>query len=76
MALALESIAAGGGDREAVTRAARATRARRSPLGTYSLDENGLTTNAEYGVLAIVDGQLVWDFDQPRLAEWPTPPGR
>jgi branched-chain amino acid transport system substrate-binding protein len=62
MALALDSIAVGDGEREAVTRAARATRDRPSPLGTYSLDENGLTTSADYGRLAVIDRQLVWDL--------------
>jgi hypothetical protein len=63
MALALDSIAEGDGDREAVTRAARATRDRRSPLGTYSLDENGLTTMAEYGRLAVIGHELAWDVN-------------
>ena len=62
MALALDSIAEGDGDREAVTRAARATRDRRSPFGTYSLDENGLTTMAEYGRFAVIGHELAWDL--------------
>jgi branched-chain amino acid transport system substrate-binding protein len=62
MTLALDSIAEGDGDREAVARAARATRDRRSPLGTYSLDEDGLTTMAEYGRFAVIGRQLAWDL--------------
>jgi ABC-type branched-subunit amino acid transport system substrate-binding protein len=62
MALALDAVAEGSGDREAVARAGRATRDRESPFGTYSLDENGLTTTTEYGRLAIVGHQLVWDL--------------
>jgi ABC-type branched-subunit amino acid transport system substrate-binding protein len=62
MALALDAVAEGAGDREAVARAGRATRDRESPFGRYSLDENGLTTTTEYGRLAVVDRQLVWDL--------------
>jgi branched-chain amino acid transport system substrate-binding protein len=64
MALALDSIAAEADSaREAVTRTARATRDRRSPLGTYSLDEDGLTTTMEYGRFAVIARQLAWDLD-------------
>jgi branched-chain amino acid transport system substrate-binding protein len=59
MALIADALAAG--DREAVVRAARATRERDSVLGRYSLDAAGLTTNTAYGRLAVVDGELVWD---------------
>jgi ABC-type branched-subunit amino acid transport system substrate-binding protein len=62
MALALDAIAEGSGDREAVARAGRATRDRESPFGSYSLDENGLTKTTEYGRLAVVERQLVWDL--------------
>ena len=62
MALALDAIAEGEGDRAAVVGAARATRDRESPLGSYSLDEDGLTTTTNYGRLAVVDRQLVWDL--------------
>lgn len=61
MALVLDSIAAGGDDREAVTRAARATKDRDSILGRYSVDAEGHTTVTAYGRLAVVDGALVWD---------------
>jgi branched-chain amino acid transport system substrate-binding protein len=59
MALILDAIAAGGGDREATVRAARTSRDRDSILGRYSLDENGHTTTTAYGQLAVVDGELV-----------------
>jgi branched-chain amino acid transport system substrate-binding protein len=61
MSLVLDSIAAGGSDREAVTRDARATKDRDSVLGRYSIDESGHTTTTAYGRLAVVDGTLVWD---------------
>jgi branched-chain amino acid transport system substrate-binding protein len=61
MALVLDAIAAGGGDRAAVTRAARGTRDRDSILGRYSIDEEGHTTTTAYGRLAVVEGVLVWD---------------
>jgi branched-chain amino acid transport system substrate-binding protein len=61
MCLVLDAIAAGGGDREAVTRAARGTRHRDSILGRYSIDEEGHTTTTAYGRLAVVDGALAWD---------------
>ena len=61
MALVLEAIAAGAGDRAATARAARATRERDSVLGRYSVDAEGHTTSTAYGRLAVVDGALVWD---------------
>jgi len=61
MALVLDAIAAGGGDRAAVTAAARATRDRDSVLGRYSIDAEGHTTSTAYGRLAVVEGALVWD---------------
>jgi branched-chain amino acid transport system substrate-binding protein len=61
MALVLDAIAAGGGDRAATARAARATRDRDSVLGRYSIDPDGHTTSTAYGRLAVVDGALVWD---------------
>jgi branched-chain amino acid transport system substrate-binding protein len=63
MTLAHDSIAAGNGDRAEIFRAARATQDRKSLLGTYSLGDDGLTTTAAYGRLAIVSRQLVWDLD-------------
>ena len=64
MSLILDAVAAGGGGRAATVAAARATKDRRSPLGRYSIDDDGLTTTTEYGRLAIVGGALVWDFDR------------
>jgi branched-chain amino acid transport system substrate-binding protein len=61
MALALDSISAGGADRALVARIARATRHRDSILGRYSIDADGHTTSTAYGRLAVVDGELVWD---------------
>jgi branched-chain amino acid transport system substrate-binding protein len=61
MALALDAIATGGGDRAATVLAARATRDRDSVLGRYSVDQHGHTTSTAYGRLAVVGGELVWD---------------
>lgn len=61
MALVLDAIAAGNGDRAATARAARATRDRDSVLGRYSVDAEGHTTSTAYGRLVVVDGALVWD---------------
>jgi hypothetical protein len=57
----LDAIAAGGGDRAAITRAARTTRDRDSVVGRYSIDAEGHTTLTAYGRLAVVDGALAWD---------------
>ena len=72
MALVLDAIAAGAGDRAAIVRAARATRDRersgdeasgrgRAVIGRYSIDAEGHTTATAYGRLAVVDGALAWD---------------
>jgi branched-chain amino acid transport system substrate-binding protein len=61
MALILDAIAVGGGDRAAIARAARATRDRDSILGRYSIDAEGHTTTTHYGRLAVIEGELVWD---------------
>jgi branched-chain amino acid transport system substrate-binding protein len=61
MALILDAVAAGGGDRAAIVRAARATRDRDSIIGRYSIDADGHTTSSAYGRLAVVGGRLVWD---------------
>jgi branched-chain amino acid transport system substrate-binding protein len=61
MALILDAIAAGDGDRAATVRAARSTRERDSVLGRYSIDADGHTTCTAYGRLAVADGELVWD---------------
>ncbi len=62
MALILDAIAAGAGERAATARAARATRDRDSVIGRYSVDADGHTTSTAYGRLAVVDGALVWDL--------------
>jgi branched-chain amino acid transport system substrate-binding protein len=59
MALIVDAVTEGGGDREATVRAARATADRDSILGRYSLDAEGHTTTTAYGRLAVVDGELV-----------------
>jgi branched-chain amino acid transport system substrate-binding protein len=61
MALILDSIETGGGDRAATARAARSTRDRSSIIGRYSIDEHGHTTSTAYGRLRIAGGELVWD---------------
>jgi branched-chain amino acid transport system substrate-binding protein len=62
MRLILDSIAKTGGrpDRDAVRRAALATRNRHSVLGTYSIDANGDTTLTDYGVYTIRRGALTF----------------
>jgi branched-chain amino acid transport system substrate-binding protein len=59
MALILDAIAEGAGDRDATVRAARATSDRDSILGRYSIDDEGHTTSTAYGCLAVVGGELV-----------------
>lgn len=61
MALVLDAVAVGAGDRAAVVRAARATRDRDGVIGHYSIDADGHTTATAYGRLAVVDGALAWD---------------
>jgi branched-chain amino acid transport system substrate-binding protein len=61
MALILDAIAAGDGDRDKTVSAARSTRDRDSILGRYSIDPDGHTTSTAYGRLAVADGELVWD---------------
>jgi hypothetical protein len=63
MALILDSIDAGGGDRASTVRAARTTRGRTSIVGRYSIDEQGHTTSTAYGRLRITGGELVWDAE-------------
>jgi branched-chain amino acid transport system substrate-binding protein len=60
-ALILDAVAEARGDRAGVVATARATRDRDSALGRYSIDAEGLTTAAADGVLAIVDGEIVWE---------------
>jgi branched-chain amino acid transport system substrate-binding protein len=60
MALIRASLRA---DRAATVAAARATRDRDSILGRYSLDADGHTTTTDYGVVAVVGGELAWARD-------------
>jgi len=53
MNLVLDAIRRGGGTRQGAIDAFRATRDRDSVLGRYSIDENGDTTLATYGVLKV-----------------------
>jgi branched-chain amino acid transport system substrate-binding protein len=61
MALIVDAVAAGHGDRAETTRAALSTSDRESILGRYSIDDKGLTTSTACGRLAVVSGELVWD---------------
>ena len=64
MSLALDAInRAGdkGNDRQAVIQQLFATKDRPSVLGTYSIDQNGDTTNTDYGLYKIDNGQLSFD---------------
>jgi branched-chain amino acid transport system substrate-binding protein len=63
MALILDAVAANGDDRAGVLHTLRTTRDRDSVIGRYSIDEDGHTTTAAHGRMAVVDGQLVWDLD-------------
>jgi branched-chain amino acid transport system substrate-binding protein len=61
MSLALDAIARSKtGKREDIVKALFATKDRDSPLGTYSIDENGDTTLTDYGVYKIEGGQQVF----------------
>ena len=60
-ALMLDAIARAGGDRAAIVASARATRDRDSALGRYSIDAEGLTTAPADGILAVVEGEIVWE---------------
>ncbi len=61
MSLALDAIERSGtGTREDIVKALFATKDRESPLGTYSIDENGDTTLTDYGVYEIKDGEQVF----------------
>jgi branched-chain amino acid transport system substrate-binding protein len=48
-------------DRQAMIDALFQTKARKSVLGTYDIDENGDTTITDYGVYTIKDGELGFD---------------
>jgi branched-chain amino acid transport system substrate-binding protein len=62
MALALDAIERSKtGQREDILNAIFATKDRDSVLGTYSIDEKGDTTLADYGAYTIEDGALKFD---------------
>jgi branched-chain amino acid transport system substrate-binding protein len=64
MSLALDAIKRAGdkgNDRQAVIQQLFATKDRPSVLGTYSIDPNGDTTNTDYGLYKIDNGQLSFD---------------
>jgi branched-chain amino acid transport system substrate-binding protein len=64
MSLALDAInRAGdkGNDRQAVIQQLFATKDRQSVLGTYSIDQNGDTTNTDYGLYSVDNGQIKFD---------------
>jgi branched-chain amino acid transport system substrate-binding protein len=61
MSLALDAIkraGAQGNNRDAVIKQLFATKDRQSVLGTYSIDQNGDTTNTNYGLYKVVNGQI------------------
>lgn len=60
MALILDAIAAGEGDRRLTAGAGRSQTERESLPGAYSLDDRGLTTATARGCKAVMDGELVW----------------
>jgi branched-chain amino acid transport system substrate-binding protein len=61
MSLVLDAIERSKtGKREDIVKALFATKDRDSPLGTYSIDENGDTTLTDYGVYKIENGEQVF----------------
>ena len=61
MSLALDAIERSQtGKREDIVKALFATENRDSPLGTYSIDDNGDTTLTDYGVYQIRNGEQVF----------------
>lgn len=71
MSVILDSIrraGKNGDDRESVVNAFFHTRNRKSVLGTYSIDPNGDTSLAAYGVYSIANGKLSFkEIIRPRL---------
>src|SRR5919201_980266 len=64
MSLALDAIKRAGdkgNDRQAVINQLFATKDRQSVLGTYSIDQNGDTTNTDYGLYSVKNGQITFD---------------
>jgi branched-chain amino acid transport system substrate-binding protein len=61
ISLALDAIERSQtGKREDIVKALFATKDRDSPLGTYSIDENGDTTLTDYGVYRVENGEQVF----------------
>ncbi|MCW2995490.1 MAG: transporter substrate-binding protein [Conexibacter sp.] len=58
---AIKNAGAKGNDRQAVIDAFFKIKNRESVIGTYSIDENGVTTLSVYGGDRVVDGKLVFD---------------
>lgn len=62
MSLALDAIErAGTVHRRDIVKALFDTADRRGAIGTYSIDDNGDTTLAQYGLFAIRNGALVFE---------------
>jgi branched-chain amino acid transport system substrate-binding protein len=61
MAVVCDAIAQGGDDRQAVIDAFFATENRESPLGSYSIDDDGDTTLSDYGGYRAEGGKLVFE---------------
>jgi branched-chain amino acid transport system substrate-binding protein len=64
MSLALDAIKRAGdkgNDRQSVINQLFATKDRQSVLGTYSIDQNGDTTNTDYGLYSVKNGQITFD---------------
>ena len=64
MKLALDAIKRAGdkgNDREEVVKQLFATQGRQSVLGTYDIDDNGDTTQTDYGIYKIEGGELKFD---------------
>jgi branched-chain amino acid transport system substrate-binding protein len=61
MAVVCDAITEGGEDRAAVVEAFFNTQDRESPLGTYSIDQDGDTTLSDYGGYKAEGGKLVFN---------------
>jgi branched-chain amino acid transport system substrate-binding protein len=64
MSLILDSMKRAGSkanDRAAVNDQIHQTKDKQSVLGTYSIDKNGDTSQTDYGLYTIKDGQLAFD---------------
>jgi len=61
MSVVCDAIAKGGSDKKAVIDAFFATKGRKSPLGTYDIDQYGDTTLSDYGAYTASGGKLVFN---------------